>query len=88
MGIDPTIAIRIALGTNLLVVLPTALNGALAHHKRGAVIWNAGIALGITAIIGACIGAIIASRFSSSGALFSAYFLELWELPAAESTYR
>lgn len=62
MGIDPTIAIRIALGTNLLVVLPTALNGALEHHKRGAVIWNAGISLGITAVIGAYLGAIISTH--------------------------
>ncbi len=62
MGVDPTIAIRIAIGTNLLVVLPTSLKGALAHHKRGAVVWNAGIALGITAVIGAYLGAIIASN--------------------------
>ena len=27
IGVDPTIAIRIAFGTNLLVVLPTALSG-------------------------------------------------------------
>lgn len=62
IGIDPTIAIRIALGTNLLVVLPTAFRGALAHHKRGAVIWKAGIALGLTATIGAYIGGIIATH--------------------------
>ncbi len=61
-GVEPTIAIRIALGTNLLVVLPTALSGALAHHKRGAVIWRAGVTLGLTAIFGAYIGGIIASH--------------------------
>jgi len=62
MGVDPDIAIRVALGTNLLVVLPTALNGALTHHKRGAVLWRAGITLGMTAVIGAYLGAIIATR--------------------------
>jgi len=62
MGVDPTIAIRIALGTNLLVVFPTAINGALAHHKRGAVVWKAGVTLGITAILGAYLGASIATH--------------------------
>jgi len=62
MGVDPDIAIRVALGTNLLVVLPTALNGALTHHKRGAVLWRAGITLGMTAVIGAYLGAIVATR--------------------------
>lgn len=62
IGVDPTVAIRIALGTNLLVVLPTALKGALSHHKRGAVVWRAGIALGITAVVGAYLGAIIATH--------------------------
>ena len=62
MGIAPDIAIRVALGTNLLVVLPTALNGALAHHKRGAVLWRSGITLGMTSLFGAYLGAIIATR--------------------------
>ena len=37
-GIDPSIAIRTAFGTNLLVVLPTAISGAYGHHKKGAVL--------------------------------------------------
>ncbi len=61
IGVDPTIAIRVAFGTNLLVVLPTALSGAIAHHKRGAVLWKAGIALGITGAIGAFFGAFLAA---------------------------
>jgi len=62
IGIDPTIAIRIALGTNLLVVLPTALRGALLNHRRGVVVWNASVALGCSAVIGAYLGAIISSN--------------------------
>ena len=38
MGIDPTIAIKIAFGTNLAVVLPTALSGAIGHSRRKAVL--------------------------------------------------
>ncbi|MDD4951560.1 MAG: sulfite exporter TauE/SafE family protein, partial [Desulfovibrionaceae bacterium] len=62
IGVDPTIAIRIAFGTNLLVVLPTALSGALTHHKKGAVIWKAGVTLGLFGAIGAFFGAFIASH--------------------------
>ena len=62
IGVDPTIAIRIAFGTNLLVVLPTALSGALAHHKKGAVLWKAGVTFGIAGALGAFAGAFIASH--------------------------
>ena len=62
IGVDPTIAIRIAFGTNLLVVLPTALSGALAHHKKGAVLWKAGVTFGIAGALGAFGGAFIASH--------------------------
>ena len=62
IGVDPTIAIRIAFGTNLLVVLPTAFSGAMAHHKKKAVIWKAGVAFGIAGALGAFVGAFIASH--------------------------
>jgi len=62
IGVDPTIAIRIAFGTNLLVVLPTAFSGAMTHHKRGAVLWKAGITFGIVGAFGAFFGAFIASH--------------------------
>ncbi|MFN2354135.1 MAG: sulfite exporter TauE/SafE family protein [Desulfopila sp.] len=62
IGVDPTIAIRIAFGTNLLVVLPTAFSGAMAHHKKKAVLWKAGVTFGIAGAIGAFGGAFIASH--------------------------
>jgi len=46
IGIESSIAIRTAFGTNLLVVLPTALSGAYGHHKKGAVLWRAVLPLG------------------------------------------
>ena len=64
IGVDPTIAIRIAFGTNLLVVLPTAFSGAMAHHKKKAVLWKAGVTFGIAGAIGAFGGAFIASHLS------------------------
>ena len=62
IGIDPTIAIRVAFGTNLLVVFPTALSGALRHHKKGAVIWRAAIILGLTSVIFTFLGAYLAAH--------------------------
>jgi hypothetical protein len=62
IGVDPTIAIRIAFGTNLLVVLPTALSGAMTHNRKGAVLWKAGVAFGLAGVVGAFIGAFIASH--------------------------
>jgi uncharacterized membrane protein YfcA len=62
IGVDPTIAIRIAFGTNLAVVLVTAISGAIGHHKKGAVLWKAATILGISALIGAFLGGYIASH--------------------------
>ena len=62
IGVAPDIAFRMALGTNLLVVIPTALTGALMHHKRGAVIWKAAYTLGATGVLGAYAGAILATH--------------------------
>lgn len=61
-GVDPTLSIRIALGTNLMVVFPTALSGAISHHTKGTVLWKEGVILGVTGSTGAYLGAIIASH--------------------------
>ena len=61
MGVPPDVAIKVAFGTNLLVVLPTASSGAWGHSRRKAVWWKAGIVLGICGMIGAFGGAAIAS---------------------------
>ncbi|MFP4258161.1 MAG: sulfite exporter TauE/SafE family protein [Desulfovermiculus sp.] len=72
MGVDPTIAIRIAFGTNLLVVLPTALSGALTHHTKGAVLWKQGVILGVIAAVGAFLGGFFAAHIS--GAILTKLF--------------
>lgn len=37
MGIPPDIAIKLAFGTSLMVILPTAISGAWRHHRKGGV---------------------------------------------------
>ena len=61
MGYDPHISILVAFGTNLAVVLPTALSGTYGHNKKGAVRWNAAVPMGLAGFFGAFIGAYIAT---------------------------
>ncbi|MBA7507131.1 hypothetical protein ES706_05847 [subsurface metagenome] len=62
MGVSADTAIKIAIGTNLLVILATAISGALGHNKRGAVRWKVALALGLCGSIGALVGAMLAVR--------------------------
>jgi uncharacterized protein len=66
MGVDPNTAIRVAFATSLVVILPTAISGALGHWRRGAVlIWPAFL-LGTTGLTGGILGAVIASQSSAN----------------------
>lgn len=62
MGVEPTIATRVALGTSLAVILPTALSGCHGHACRGVVLWKPGIALGLSGLLGAFLGGTIAAH--------------------------
>jgi hypothetical protein len=73
MGFPSDIAIKVAFGSNLLVVFPTAISGSWAHTKKEAVWWEAGIVLGICGAIGALIGSTITSQFISGDILKVAF---------------
>lgn len=60
-GIDPTIALRVSLGTSLAVILPTALSGAFGHYRRQAVLIKPTLYIASTGIIGGILGGIIAT---------------------------
>jgi uncharacterized membrane protein YfcA len=62
MGVSPDTAIKIAIGTNLLVILATAISGALGHNRRGAVRWKVALGLGLCGLAGAWVGATLAVR--------------------------
>jgi len=62
MGVSPDIAIRIAFGTSLLVILPTAISGSWRHNKEKAVRWKTALALGSCALAGAVLGATLATH--------------------------
>ncbi|MCU0637236.1 MAG: sulfite exporter TauE/SafE family protein, partial [Methanothrix sp.] len=61
-GVDPTLATRIAFGTSLAVVLPTALSGCRGHHCRGVVLWRPGLVIGLSGMIGGFLGGTVASH--------------------------
>lgn len=60
MGLPEEIALRLALGTSLAAIIPTALSGALAHRRRGFLVWRAGYLLGTSAAIGGVAGVVLA----------------------------
>lgn len=51
---------HLAEGTSLLVIIPTAIAGVIAHHRRGYVSFKHGGILAIGGVFGAFIGAKIA----------------------------
>lgn len=61
-GIDPTLATRIAFGTSLAAVLPTALSGCRGHSCRGVVLWKPGTIMGLCGLFGAFFGGSIAAH--------------------------
>ncbi|MHA1800083.1 MAG: sulfite exporter TauE/SafE family protein [Candidatus Helarchaeota archaeon] len=66
MGVDPTIAIRVAFGTNLLVVLPTAISSSIKHNKENAILWKESIILGVFGAASGVGGAFVASLLPGS----------------------
>lgn len=40
LGVDPSVAIRVATATSLLVIVPTSLSSVRSHHRRGNVDWT------------------------------------------------
>ena len=65
MGVPLDTAVKLAFGTNLLVVFPAAISSSLGHHRKGAVWWKAGITMGIFVVMGALLGSTITSQFIS-----------------------
>jgi len=62
VGIPSDIAIRIAFGTSLMVILPTAISGTWRHNRKKAVHWKTALVLGACALAGALAGATLAAH--------------------------
>ena len=62
MGVSEDVAIKVAFGTTLFVILPTAMSSTLGHSRKGMVIWRAALVLSIAGAAGSLIGATIATH--------------------------
>ena len=62
IGVESTLAIRMAFGTSLAVILPTALSSAYGHQRRQNVIFKAVLFLGVSGFLGGLIGGYIATH--------------------------
>jgi uncharacterized membrane protein YfcA len=62
MGVSSDIAIKITFGTSLFVILPTAISGSWGHNKKKAVRWKTALILGSCALVGALVGATLATH--------------------------
>ncbi len=67
MGIPTDIAIKLAFGTSLLVVLPIAASGAWRHSKKGALWWKAAVVMGGCGLVCAFGGATLATHLPGAG---------------------
>jgi len=62
MGVESTLAIRMAFATSLAVIIPTAISSAYGHQRKHDLVYNAVIYLGISGFVGGIIGAYIATH--------------------------
>ena len=66
MGASADVSIKLAFDTNLAVVLPTALSGAMGHQRKGMVWWKAAMFVGGFALIGSVGGATAAAHIAGA----------------------
>lgn len=65
IGVDPAIRMHVAVGTSLATIIPTSISSARAHHKRGAVDVDIVKRWTVFVLVGALLGAWIASQVHS-----------------------
>ena len=61
VGVDPSLAMMVSLGTSLAIIIPTASSGAYQHQKKNKSILKPGIRLAIFGILGGFCGGILAN---------------------------
>jgi uncharacterized membrane protein YfcA len=64
-GVSGPETVKIAIGTSLAIIIPTAIASAQAHAARGAISWEALARLTPGVMIGAMAGALLAAQISS-----------------------
>ena len=65
VGVDPAIRMHVAVGTSLATIIPTSISSARAHHQRDSVDVEVVKRWAVFVLIGALLGAWIASQVHS-----------------------
>ncbi len=65
-GLEPDLAIRIALGTSLFVILPNATSVVLKYQQKRAVLWKQAKIMGMSGLLASFGGAALASHLPAS----------------------
>jgi len=65
VGVDPAIRMHVAVATSLATIIPTSISSARAHHRRGAVDVEIVKRWAVFVLVGALLGAWIASQVHS-----------------------
>ena len=69
LGWDPDLAVKVAFGTSLLVILPAAVATTAAHHKMKAIRWKAAVVMGIAGAAGSLLGATLTTQVIGGGVM-------------------
>ncbi len=75
LGFSPDLAIHMAIGTSLSIIVITASNSVFSHHRRGGIDWSIVRKILIPLIIGTYSGGLVSSKLSASllETIFSVY---------------
>ncbi len=85
LGVDAAIRMHVAVGTSLATIIPTSISSARAHHRRGAVNLDIVKRWALFVLVGALLGAWIASQVHSR--VLAAVFATLALLVAAKMVF-
>ena len=77
---------HVAQGTALAVIVPTAIIGAIGHHKKGRVVWPVAAVLAVGGLIGGLLGGVIAQ--AADPEVLRRYFAVMLVLIAARMLKR
>ena len=75
---DPSVIMHMAVGTSLATIIVTSISSVMAHHQRGAVLWEVVRNLAPGLVIGSFLGAGIADYLSGQGLQLLIGFFAVW----------
>ena len=75
---DPAVIMHMALGTSLATIIVTSISSVMAHHKRGAVLWQVFRNLAPGLVIGSFLGAGIADLLSGQNLQIIIGIFAIW----------